>query len=157
MGIKPGHYVLLSISDTGIGMTKSTKEKIFEPFFTTKGQTLGLRATASVKRSSLRKKLEKAVNGPVTEIPGGPATCRKIGVVTGGAGAELALAAKEGVDTFITGEGPHWSYALAEELGVNVFYAGHYATETFGVRALAEHLAKKYRIDWTFIEHPTNL
>lgn len=128
-----------------------------KPFFTTKGQTLGLRAKASVKRATLEKQLANAVDGSVTVIPGGPKTCRKIGVVTGGAGAELAIAAKEGVDTFITGEGPHWTYALAEELGVNVLYAGHYATETFGVRALAGHLAKKYRIDWTFIDHPTGL
>ena len=54
------------------------------------------------------------------------------GVVTGGAGAECAIAAREGVDTFITGEGPHWTHGLAEELGINILYGGHYATETFG-------------------------
>ena len=69
----------------------------------------------------------------------------------------MKLAAAEGVDTFITGEGPHWTYALAEELGLNVFYAGHYATETFGVKALAELLARKYKIPWTFLDHPTGL
>jgi putative NIF3 family GTP cyclohydrolase 1 type 2 len=73
-------------------------------------------------------------------LPGGPATCREIGVVSGGAGAELREAAAAGVDTFITGEGPHWTFGLAEELGMNVFYAGHYATETFGVKALAEEV-----------------
>ena len=62
--------------------------------------------------------------------------------MTGGAGDDLKLAAAEGVDTFITGEGPHWTYALAEELGINVLYGGHYATETFGVKALAAHLAE---------------
>jgi dinuclear metal center YbgI/SA1388 family protein len=138
-------------------LCKALGLKNLKPFFTTKGQTLGLRAITSTKRGALKKKLENAVDGPVTELPGGPATCKKIGVVTGGAGAELGIAAKEGVDTFITGEGPHWTYALAEDLGVNVFYAGHYATETFGVRALSQHLAKKYRADWTFIDHPTHL
>jgi len=78
-------------------------------------------------------------------------------VVTGGAGGELRKAAAEGVDTFITGEGPHWTHALAEELGINVLYAGHYATETFGVRALAEHLARRFRLSWTFLDHPTGL
>ncbi len=48
-------------------------------------------------------------------------------------------------------------FALAEELGVNVFYAGHYATETFGVKALAEHLSRKFRVDWEFVDHPTGL
>jgi putative NIF3 family GTP cyclohydrolase 1 type 2 len=61
------------------------------------------------------------------------------------------------VDTFITGEGPHWTFALAEELRVNVFYAGHYATETFGVKALAAHLSQKFRVPWAFLDHPTGL
>jgi len=46
---------------------------------------------------------------------------------------------------------------MAEELGVNVLYAGHYATETFGVKALATHLASKFRIPWQFLDHPTGL
>ena len=75
-------------------------------------------------------------------MPGGAARCRKIGVVTGGAGAEMKTAADEGVDTFITGEGPHWTFAMAEDLGLNVFYGGHYATETFGVKALSGSLSK---------------
>ncbi len=90
-------------------------------------------------------------------IPGGPAICRRIGVVTGGAGGDLKLAAAEGVDTFITGEGPHWTYALAEELGINVLYGGHYATETFGVKTLASHLAHKFKLPWQFLDHPTGL
>jgi putative NIF3 family GTP cyclohydrolase 1 type 2 len=90
-------------------------------------------------------------------IPAGPTICRRVGVVTGGAGGELKLAAKEGVDTFITGEGPHWTFALAEELGVNVFFAGHYATETFGVKALAGHLAAKFGLARVFLDHPTGL
>ena len=78
-------------------------------------------------------------------------------MVSGGAGDEVAQAAAEGVDTFVTGEGKHWTYGLAEDLGVNILYGGHYATETFGVRALAEHLAAKFKLPWTFIEHPTGL
>jgi putative NIF3 family GTP cyclohydrolase 1 type 2 len=78
-------------------------------------------------------------------------------VVTGGAGAELKLAAEAGVDTFITGEGPPWTYALAEELGINVLYAGHYATETFGVKALAAELSERFHLPWTFLDHPTGL
>jgi len=83
--------------------------------------------------------------------------CQRIGVVTGGAGSELAKAAAEGVDTFVTGEGPHWTYALAEELGVNILYGGHYATETFGVKALAAELAHRFKVPWIFLDHPTGL
>ena len=90
-------------------------------------------------------------------LSGGPRECRKVGIVTGGAGSNLAQAATEGVDTFITGEGPHWTGTLAEELGINVFYGGHYATETFGVKSLAAHLSKKFCLPWKFVDHPTGL
>ena len=127
------------------------------PFFPVKNQLLGLRANANLTRRELVRRLQTAVGGEVKLLPGGPESCRRIGVVTGGAGAELKLAVDAGVDTFITGEGPHWTYALAEELGVNVLYGGHYATETFGVKALAEHLAQKFRVPWVFLDHPTGL
>jgi putative NIF3 family GTP cyclohydrolase 1 type 2 len=61
----------------------------------------------------------------------------RVGIVTGAGGTLIPQAAAAGLDTFITGEGPHWTFFDAEELGVNVFYAGHYATETVGVTALA--------------------
>jgi putative NIF3 family GTP cyclohydrolase 1 type 2 len=78
-------------------------------------------------------------------------------VVTGGAGSELKKAAAEGVDMFVTGEGPHWTYALAEELGINLLYGGHYATETFGVKALATDLSRRFDVPWSFLDHPTGL
>lgn len=128
-----------------------------KPFFTDKGRQLGLRAGKKMDRTQLVEKLKNVLGDAPTVLPGGPKTCRQIGVVTGGAGAELAIAAKEGVDTFITGEGPHWTYALAEELGINVIYGGHYATETFGVKALAEFISKKHDVPWSFVDHPTGL
>jgi putative NIF3 family GTP cyclohydrolase 1 type 2 len=66
-------------------------------------------------------------------------------------------AAAENVDTFITGEGPHWTHALADDLGLNVLYGGHYATETFGVKALAQTLSRRFNIPWIFLDHPTGL
>lgn len=127
------------------------------PFFFTHDQFLGFQTTARLSRSELSRRLHRATGTEPRVIPGGPAICRRIGVVTGGAGGELKLAADEGVDTFITGEGPHWTYAKAEDLGVNVLYGGHYATETFGVKALAAHLARTFKVTWTFLDHPTGL
>lgn len=69
----------------------------------------------------------------------------------------MAKAAAEGVDAFVTGEGPHWSFSLAEELEINVFYGGHYATETFGVKALASVISEKFGIPAEFLDHPTGL
>jgi dinuclear metal center YbgI/SA1388 family protein len=131
--------------------------KSLKPFLAERGVFLGLQTRVNVSIRQLASRLGRAVHGPVHVIPAGPARCRRVGVVTGGAGGELRQAAAEGVDTFITGEGPHWTHALAEELGVNVLYAGHYATETFGVQALAQHLGRKFRLTWTFLDHPTGL
>jgi dinuclear metal center YbgI/SA1388 family protein len=127
------------------------------PFFTEKGQTLGVRATVKIPREKLQQKLKSVLGGPVRLLPGGPEVCRRIGIVTGGAGSHLKVAADEGVDAFITGEGPHWTYGMAEELGINVFYGGHYATETFGVKALAKYLSQKFKVPWLFIDRPSGL
>ena len=131
--------------------------KKLKPFFFAKGRFIGCQSQAVISRDELSARLAGAVGRAPILLPGGASVCRRIGVVTGGAGAELKQAAAEGVDTFITGEGPHWTYALAEDLGVNVFYAGHYATETFGVKALAAELSKKFHVPWIFLDHPTGL
>ncbi len=131
--------------------------KKLRPFFPSHGRLIGLETLTSVSRDELAARLARATGSQPRVIPGGPKICGRIGVVTGGAGGDLKTGAAAGVDTFITGEGPHWTYALAEELGLNVFYAGHYATETFGVKALAAHLSKKFGVPWTFLEHPTGL
>jgi dinuclear metal center YbgI/SA1388 family protein len=128
-----------------------------QPFFDWKGIKLGLRARVHLTREALVKKLSAAVSGPVHVCAGGPARVTDIGIITGGAGSEIAAMAATGVDTFITGEGPHWSYTAAEELGVNLLYGGHYATETFGVKAAAAWLAAKHRLPWEFLDHPTGL
>ncbi|MEP6662780.1 MAG: Nif3-like dinuclear metal center hexameric protein [Verrucomicrobiota bacterium] len=131
--------------------------KKLRPFFADNNPPIGFRTETKIKRKDLAKRLEKILGRAPVLLPGGKETCEQIGIVTGGAGGELKKAAAEGVDTFITGEGPQWTYALAEELGLNVFYGGHYATETFGVKALSAHLAKKFRVSWTFLDHPTGL
>ncbi len=122
-----------------------------------KGQDIGLFSDTKMATDVLRARLGKVLGGAVHVCAGGPGMTKRIGIVTGGAGSEVATAKAAGIDTFITGEGPHWSYTLAEELGVNVFYGGHYATETFGVKALAQHLAERFDLEWEFVDHPTGL
>jgi dinuclear metal center YbgI/SA1388 family protein len=138
-------------------LAKALGFKRCTPFLPHKGQTLGLQTSVTLSLEELVRRMEKAVDGPVHACPGGTSQVRRVGLVTGGAGGEIAAAAAEGVDTFITGEGPHWSYTAAEEFGVNVLYGGHYATETFGVKALAANVSKKFRVPWEFIDHPTGL
>lgn len=139
------------------GLCKALKFPRPKPFFEEKCTPIGLRITTRIRRNVLANRLKAILGASPVLLSGGPSECGNIGIVTGGAGSSLAQAATEGVDTFITGEGPHWTGALAEELGINVFYGGHYATETFGVKALAAHLSKKFKLPWGFIDHPTGL
>jgi dinuclear metal center YbgI/SA1388 family protein len=127
------------------------------PAFPAKGRPIGLVGDLSITREALQQKLARLTGARVHLAPGGPTRVKRVGICSGGAGSAVAEAAALGCDTFITGEGPHHTYTLAEELGVNLVYAGHYATETFGVRALAEHLGKKFRLPWEFLDHPTGL
>jgi dinuclear metal center YbgI/SA1388 family protein len=117
----------------------------------------GQAGTFSGSRTDLVRRLMKTT-GRVPEVcAAGPTRPRRVGVITGGAGDMVEKAAAAGIDTFVTGEGPQWSWVRAEELGINVIYGGHYATETLGVQALAAHLAKKFRLPWRFIDHPVPL
>ncbi len=127
------------------------------PFFDQKGLMIGLRGSWNGTRDQLAEALRMAVDGKVHICPGGPKSIRSVGLITGGAGSEVEKVAALGVDTFITGEGPHWSYTLAEELGINVLYGGHYATETFGVKAISEVISLGFGIPWRFLDRPTGL
>jgi dinuclear metal center YbgI/SA1388 family protein len=127
------------------------------PFFFSHGRFIGFQTKTKIARAELARRLHRATGDKPLLIPGGGEWCGRIGVVTGGAGGDLKQAAEEGVDTFVMGEGPHWTYALAEELGLNVLYGGHYATETFGVKALAAELSKEFKLPWAFLDHPTGL
>ena len=128
-----------------------------EPFFDWKGIQLGLKQRLDVDLECLKDRLSIAVAGDVHVCPGGNEKVGVVGVITGGAGSEIAAMKKEGIDTFVTGEGPHWSYPLAEELEMNVLYGGHYATETFGVKRLSQYLAEDFELSSIFIDHPTGL
>jgi dinuclear metal center YbgI/SA1388 family protein len=114
-------------------------------------------APAEVERDALVRRCEQVLGGPVRLIDGGPAALARVGVITGGGGSFIEAAARSGLDTLVTGEGAHHTFVDAHELGVNVIYGGHYRTETFGVRALAAHLADRFGVEWTFLDHPSGL
>jgi dinuclear metal center YbgI/SA1388 family protein len=131
--------------------------KDLRPFMEWQGIHLGLQGKWEGSRGELRECLEAVLGGIVHLCPGGKDAISKVALVTGGAGSEVAKAAAAGVDAFITGEGPHWSFPLAEELEINVFYGGHYATETFGVKALGEALSQEFGLTYRFLDHPSGL
>ena len=131
--------------------------KLTQPFLEEKGQLVGLKARASLPREELTRTLRKAVGGPIKLFNFGPKKTNTIGIITGGAGSEIDKVSREKIDTLITGEAPHWAAIAAEELGMNLWLGGHYATETFGVKALAAHLSKRWNVPSAFISFPTGM
>jgi len=121
------------------------------------GMRIGVWGEVDIPRAVLAQRVGEVVGGHPRLMAFGPERVRRVGIVTGAAGSMIGQAAAQGLDTYITGEGAHHTFFDAEELGLNVFYAGHYATETFGVKALAERLCAEFDLPWTFLDHPTDL
>lgn len=122
-----------------------------------KGKPVGVWGELEIRREALCARLDALLGGRVKLVPGGPEMVRTVAVITGGAGGETLAAADAGYDAYVSGEGAHHNFFDAEEGGVNLLLGGHYATETFGVKALARHLEEKFGVEWIFIDHPTGL
>jgi dinuclear metal center YbgI/SA1388 family protein len=122
-----------------------------------KGIELGVWGSIEMRRESLAARLDELLGRRVRLIPGGPEWIRRVGVITGGAGGQLAAARSAGLDAFITGEGAHHHYFDAMEGGVNLYFGGHYATETWGLRALSSHLEERFAVECIFLDHSTGL
>ena len=128
-----------------------------------KGMAIGVTGKASIATADIVTKAREFArhhDGDVvtTSFPQDRQTSRWAICTGAGASAEtLQEVTEAGIDTLIVGEGPHWTAVEAEELGIVIIYAGHYATETLGVAALAAHVAEKYDIEWTMIHAPTGL
>ncbi len=122
-----------------------------------KGAELGWWAQVGEGRGGVLGRLREAVGGEVRLVPGGPEEVGRVGILTGAGATALGEAASMGLDSLITGEAPHHAYHEAMELGINLFLAGHYATETFGVKAVAERVGEAFGIPWEFLHLPTGL
>ena len=121
------------------------------------GSTSGVWGELDEPRDGFIARVGKLLNVTPRSLAFGPSRVRRLGIVTGAGGSLIGAAAAMGLDTLLTGEGVHHSYFDAEELKVNVIYAGHYATETVGVRALAHHLASRFGLTTVFLDHPTGM
>jgi dinuclear metal center YbgI/SA1388 family protein len=125
-----------------------------------KGASLGWwgETTEPISLEDLQTRVSAAVGGGAVDVlPGGPKRIQRVGVLTGGGGSFAKEAAELGLDAFVTGEGSHHTYFDATEFGIHVLFAGHYATETFGVRALADHLSERFSLESHFVDQPTGL
>lgn len=93
----------------------------------------------------------------ITTLPFGARTISTIGCVTGSGTFGMTEAQKLGLDLFLSGEPKHEAYHLAKERGISAIFAGHYATETFGLRALQRLIEEKFFVRTVFIEEPTGI
>ena len=93
---------------------------------------------------------------PTRVLDFGPDEIERVAVVTGSGVDWLDEAVAADADALITGEGKQQVYHDAREAGVTVFLAGHYATETFGVRAL-QSLTDDWGVETMYLSHPTGL
>jgi len=128
-----------------------------------KNISIGVAGQSDVATADLAARADKfarSQGGSVRTTPIDSRRRTRVWAICTGAGADsktLSEARERGIDTLVVGEGPHHSAVEAEESGITVIYAGHYATETLGVRAVAAHLSDRFGLPWTFIEAPTGL
>lgn len=122
-----------------------------------RGEAIGRWGRLELLREALAARLDEVLGMRVRLIAGGPARVHRVGVVTGAGGDLIGAALAAGLDALVTGEGAHHTYFDAMEGGLNVYYGGHYATEVWGVKALAAHIAERFGLEWTFLDHPTGL
>jgi dinuclear metal center YbgI/SA1388 family protein len=138
-------------------LAKAIGLREISPILVKDGWPMGVAGLWEGSRSDLVKATSASVGREVTLCPGGGDQVVKVVVITGGAGSEVSKIAGLGVDAFITGEGPHWSFIEAEEKELNVIYAGHYATETLGVKSLAILVGERFLADVRFLKQEGGL
>ena len=124
-----------------------------------KGVSIGWRARtpAAWSAAALAERAAAAVGGEARVMGHGPEEIRTVAVVTGSGASFLPEAAAAGIDALVTGEAAHHNFMDACELGVHLVLAGHYATETFGVRALVDRIAEHFGVESHFIDDPSGL
>lgn len=128
-----------------------------------RGLSVGVRGEGDVDTKALVDRARAFSREHDTELRvtpfGSGHRTRRWGLCTGaGASAETLREAVElRLDTLVVGEGPHWTAVDAVDNGLVIIYAGHYATETLGVRSLAEWAGSLFGVPWSFIRAPTGL
>jgi dinuclear metal center YbgI/SA1388 family protein len=114
----------------------------------------GGRVAEPVGIDELTARLRDATNREPLVFAEGPERIERVAIITGGGGEYVIEAAHEGYDAFVTGEPEEPALHSAHELGIHFLAGGHYATETFGVQALAARLGDRFSLDWEFVDLP---
>lgn len=131
-----------------------------QPYCEFGGRAVGARGSfkKEVELSSVVEKARELVGAiePLV-LPFGKPKITNVGVVTGSGSFAITSCAKDGLDLLISGEPKQEAFHLAKELRINAIFAGHYATETVGVSALAKRIEKDFDVTSEFINEPTGI
>jgi dinuclear metal center YbgI/SA1388 family protein len=128
-----------------------------EPFGDFKGRRIGRSGRFPGDGIAIEELVERVTRATGREpllLAGGPAVVRRVGIVSGSAASSLGEAVAAGLDAFITGEPREHVMAEAAESGIHFLAAGHYATETFGVRRLGERLERDLGVEHHWVDLP---
>ncbi len=132
----------------GLGLRK------LEPFCSYHGQMIGWRGELplALSRARFHALVRRVIAANLQTMDFGPAAIRRVGIVSGSAAAEVAQAAGAGLDVYVSGEPTLQGYNLACQLGMNAVFAGHYASERFGVIAVGELLRRHFKLPSQFVD-----
>ncbi|AHH10650.1 Nif3-like dinuclear metal center hexameric protein [Borrelia coriaceae] len=126
------------------------------PFANYEGSNLGVISVAGLNFSEILKRIETH-NKHLLYYKKFKEYVEKVAIVSGAGYSFFEEALENSVDLFITGDTSHQIYPLAEEYGVNLIFAGHYFTETFGLKKLMEYFKSQKKLEVDFILKDTNL
>ncbi len=112
---------------------------------------------APIPLAQFTKQVDSALDTHTRTLKGGANTVRKLAILSGFGADRVAEVAELGADTYLTGETSHQNFYAAYDHGLNVVFAGHYATETVGVQALGTHLSEKFGLETQFFDFPTRM
>lgn len=122
------------------------------------GNPVGMAGNFDGTPGELKAACERLLGGPVAAVLAGPPNepVGRMAICSGDAAGDIYDVFARGYRTYLTGEICHWAIGAAEDLGMNLLFGGHYATETFGVRQLGALLERRFGLPWTFIHEPTH-
>lgn len=130
---------------------------VVEPFGEYRGIRIGVICAPRrpISRNTLARAITRQLGASPDVLAFGPDRIHRVAIVSGNGAMLAEPARKEGCDTLVTGESSHAAWHPAREAGINLVFAGHYATETVGLEALAEHLKQQFQIKNHFLSAPT--
>ncbi len=125
-----------------------------QPAFVYHGQPIAVRGVLPrpVPFHTFRQRVQQVVGNEVRALDFGKPRVRTVGIVSGGAPDQIHEAIEMGLDVYVTGEYNLTAYNLAVQEGMNAVFAGHYATEKFGVQAVGELIHKRFGLPATFVD-----